>query len=187
VVVYPASVIGADVILHSGARIGSDGFGYTFVDGAHLKMPQVGRAVIEDGVEIGANTTVDRGSLGDTLVGAGSKIDNLVHIAHNVRIGALSLLAALSGVAGSSRLGKRTWLGGKAGVINQIEVGDDARVAVGSLVTRNVAPGDTVSGSPARPHREELRRQASLGRLAQLTERVERLEAEIERRSDPAS
>lgn len=184
VVVYHGSVIGSDVVLHAGVRVGSDGFGYRMVDGAHLKMPQVGRAVIEDGVEIGANTTIDRGSLGDTIVGAGSKIDNLVMIAHNVKIGALSLLAAMVGIAGSTRLGKRTWVGGQAGVINQLQIGDDARIAVATKVFGDVPAGETVSGHPARPHREELRRQALLGRLPKLVERVDRLEREIERLSD---
>ncbi len=183
VVVYHDSVIGADVIVHAGARIGSDGFGYTFVDGEHRKMPQVGRAILEDGVEIGANTTVDRGSLGDTRVGAGSKIDNLVQIAHNVRIGARSLLAALVGIAGSTRLGEQVWVGGQAGVVNQLEIGDGARIAVRTVVWRDVAAGETVSGYPARPHREDLRRQAHVGRLPRLVERVERLEAEVERLS----
>jgi UDP-3-O-[3-hydroxymyristoyl] glucosamine N-acyltransferase len=181
VVVYPRSVIGSDCILHAGARIGADGFGYTFVDGAHRKMPQVGRAVIEDGVEIGANSAVDRGSLGDTVVGAGTKIDNLVQIGHNVKIGALSLLAGLAGIAGSTRLGKRTWVGGQAGLINHLTVGDDARIAVAARVMRDVPAGETVSGYPARPHREDLRRQAHLGRLPKLAARVERLEAQLER------
>ncbi len=184
VVVYHDSVIGSEVILHSGVRVGSDGFGYTFVDGAHRKMPQVGRVVIEDGVEIGANATIDRGSLGDTLVGAGVKIDNLVQVAHNVKIGALSLLAALVGVAGSTRLGTQTWVGGQAGIINQLEVGDGARIAVRSVVMRDVPAGETVSGHPARPHREELRKQARVGRLQRLLERVEHLENEVRRLSD---
>ena len=184
VVVYHRAVIGSDVVLHSGARVGSDGFGYRFLDGAHLKMPQVGRALIEDGVEIGANTTIDRGSLGDTVVGAGTKVDNLVMIAHNVKIGALSLLAALVGIAGSTRLGKRTWVGGQAGVINQLNIGDDARIAVATKVFGDVPAGETVSGHPARPHREELRRQAHLVRLPRIVERLTRLEAEVKRLSD---
>ena len=178
VVVYHGSVVGNDVIVHAGARLGADGFGYTLVEGEHRKMPQVGRCVVEDGVEIGANTTIDRGSLGDTVVGRGVKIDNLVQIAHNVRLGALTLVAALVGVAGSTRVGKRVWLGGQAGIINQREIGDDARIAVASVVTRDVPPGETVSGHPARPHRQALRKQARLGRLSH---RVERLEEEIGR------
>jgi len=181
VVVYHDSVIGRDVEVHSGACLGSDGFGYTLVDGEHHKMPQVGRCVIEDGVEIGANTTIDRGSLGDTVVGRGSKVDNLVQIAHNVRIGAGSLIAALVGVAGSTRLGKRVWLGGQAGLINQLDVGDGARVAVASKVFRDVSAGETVSGHPARPHRENLKRLAHAGRVPKLAERISWLEEEVKR------
>ena len=179
VVVYEGSVIGSDVVLHSGVRIGSDGFGYTTAGGEHTKMPQVGRAVIEDGAEIGANTTVDRGSLGDTVVGRGVKIDNLVQIAHNVRVGAGTLIAALVGIAGSTRIGRGVWLGGRASAVNHLEIGDGARVTFGSTVTRDVAPGDTVSGYPAREHREHLRGQALLGRLPKLLERVAHLEAAV--------
>jgi len=180
VVVYHASVIGADAILHSGARIGADGFGYTFVEGQHRKIPQVGRAIVGDGVEVGANSTVDRGSLGDTVIGPGVKVDNLVQIAHNVKVGALSLIAALVGIAGSTRLGKGVWVGGQAGLINQLDIGDGARIAVATKVMRDVPAGETVSGHPARPHREELRKQAALARLPG---RVARLEAEIRRMS----
>lgn len=176
VVVYPDTVIGSDVILHAGVRVGSDGFGYTTVEGSLRKMPQVGRAVIEDGVEIGANSTIDRGSLGDTVVGAGVKIDNLVQVAHNVRVGAGSQLAALVGIAGSTRIGRGVWLGGRASAINHLEIGDGARVAFGSTVMRDVPAHETVSGSPSRPHREQLRRQAHVGRLEGLVERVEELE-----------
>jgi UDP-3-O-[3-hydroxymyristoyl] glucosamine N-acyltransferase len=179
VVAYEGAVIGSDVVLHAGVRIGSDGFGYTTVEGEHLKMPQVGRAVVEDGAEIGANTTVDRGSFGDTVVGRDVKIDNLVQIAHNVRVGAGTLIAALVGIAGSTRIGRRAWLGGRASAVNHLDIGDGARVTFGSTVTRDVDPGDTVSGYPARPHREHLRAQALLGRLPKLMERVERLEAAL--------
>ncbi len=176
VVVYDGGRIGADVILHAGVRVGSDGFGYTAVEGALRKMPQVGRAVIADGAEIGANSTVDRGSLGDTVVGPGVKIDNLVQVAHNVRVGAGSQLAALVGIAGSTRIGRGVWMGGRASAINHLEIGDGARVAFGSTVMRDVRAGETVSGSPSRPHREQLRRQAHVGRLDALLERVQELE-----------
>jgi UDP-3-O-[3-hydroxymyristoyl] glucosamine N-acyltransferase len=176
VVTYEGASIGSNVVLHAGVRIGSDGFGYTTVEGEHHKMPQVGRAVVEDDAEIGANTTIDRGSLGDTVVGRGSKIDNLVQIAHNVRVGAGTLIAALVGIAGSTRIGRGVWLGGRASAINHLEIGDGARVTFGTTVTRDIPANETVSGYPARPHREHLRAQALLARLPRLVERVERLE-----------
>lgn len=190
VVVYGECVIGSDVILHAGVRIGSDGFGYTTVEGEHLKMPQVGRVIIEDGVEIGANSTVDRGSLGDTVVGKGAKIDNLVQLAHNVRVGAGTMIAALVGIAGSTRIGRGAWLGGRASATNHLEIGDGARITFGSTVTRDVLAGETVSGYPARPHREQLRAQALAARLPKMSERVDRLEEALDAarhvRPDPA-
>jgi UDP-3-O-[3-hydroxymyristoyl] glucosamine N-acyltransferase len=181
VVLYEGTSVGNGVTIHSGARVGVDGFGYVTIEGEHRKIPQVGRCVIEDDVEIGANATIDRGSLTDTRIGQGSKLDNLVHIAHNVRVGARSLLAALVGVAGSTRLGKGVWMGGQSGAVNGLEIGDGARVAVQTGVTRDVASGETVSGFPGRPHREELRWRAEAGRLPALRARVAQLEAQVER------
>ncbi len=179
-VLYPRTVLGDRVIIHSGVRVGGDGFGYATYDGSHHRIPHVGRAVIDSDVEIGPNSTVDRGSVGDTHVGTGVKIDNLVMVAHNVQVGEHSMLAALVGIAGSTRVGKGVWMGGQAGAINHLDIGDGARVAVATKVLRDVPAGETVSGHPARPHREDLSRQANLGRLPKLVERVKVLEAEIE-------
>lgn len=180
VVLYPDTILGDGVIIHSGTVLGADGFGYTWFDGAHQRIPHAGRVVVGDDVEIGANSAVDRGSIGDTVVERGVKVDNLVQIAHNVRVGEGSLLAGMVGLAGSARLGKGVWMGGQSGVINHLQVGDGARIAVATKVFRDVPPGETVSGHPARPHREELRRQAHLGRLPALLERLEALEARVE-------
>lgn len=179
VVLYSDTVLGDGVLVHSGARLGPDGFGYTLVDGQHAKIPQVGRCVIEDDVEIGANSTIDRGSLGDTRVGRGVKIDNLVHVGHNVRVGAGSMMAALVGIAGSTRIGRGVWFGGQSGAINQLEIGDGAKIAVQTGVTRDVPPGETYSGFPGRPHKEELKRLALVGRIPKLLARIEALEDEV--------
>ena len=183
VVTYHDTLIGDDVEIHSGTRLGADGFGYTRIDGEHRKIPQVGRCVVRDGVEIGANTAIDRGSLGDTRIESGAKIDNLVHIAHNVRIGMRSLLAGQVGVAGSTRIGKGVWLGGQSGVANQLEVGDGARITVKAGVTSSVPAGSTMFGFPARPHDEGIRRQTDVGRIPHLREQIKELEAEVRRLS----
>lgn len=179
VVLYAGVEVGARVVLHSGVRLGVDGFGYAWTQQGHRKVPQVGRCIVADDVEIGANTCVDRGSIGDTVIAQGVKIDNLVHIAHNVQVGAHSAMAALVGVAGSTRIGRGVFFGGQAGVIGHLELGDGARIAAASKVLKSVPAGEMYSGHPARPNREHLRAQAHVQRLPRLLERIRDLEQEV--------
>ena len=182
VTVYSGATIGARTLIHSGARIGCDGFGYVFRDGAHRKIPHVGRCIIGDDVEIGANTTIDRGSIDDTVVGNGTKIDNLVHIAHNVRIGEKCLLMAQVGVAGSVSIGDGAILAGQAGISGHLSIGAGARLAAQAGVFGDIPAGETWSGYPARPHRESLRASAALFKLAGMMRRLEKLLGEPESR-----
>ena len=175
VTVYPGSRLGHRVAIHAGARIGSDGFGYVYREGRHEKIPHVGRCIVEDDVEIGANSTIDRGSIDDTVIGAGTKIDNLVHIAHNVRIGRLCLIAAQTGISGSVRVEDGVVMGGQVGVAGHHTVGKGAKLAAQAGVFGDIPAGETWSGYPARPHRESLRASAALFRLAGMLKRLERL------------
>jgi len=175
VTIYSGVRIGNRVTVHAGARIGSDGFGYVPRDGQHLKIPHVGGCVIEDDVEIGANTTIDRGSIDDTVVGAGTKIDNLVQIAHNVRIGKACLIMAQVGIAGSVRVEDGCMLLGQVGVSGHHTIGQGARLAAQAGVFGDIPAGETWSGYPARPHKEALRAQAALFKLPNLLRRIERL------------
>lgn len=175
VTLYPGATLGARTIVHSGARIGSDGFGYVFRDGAHHKIPHVGRCIIGDDVEIGANTTIDRGSIDDTVVGSGTKIDNLVHIAHNVRIGAKCLLMAQVGIAGSATIGDGVILAGQAGIGGHLSIGAGARIGAQAGVFGDVPAGETWSGYPARPHKDSLRALAASFKLAGMMRRLEKL------------
>jgi UDP-3-O-[3-hydroxymyristoyl] glucosamine N-acyltransferase len=178
VVCYPGVVIGARALVHAGARLGSDGFGYVQTSAGHEKVPHVGLCRIGDDVEIGANTTIDRGSIGDTVIGDGTKIDNLVHIAHNCRVGKRCLIMAQVGMAGSLRVEDDAILAGQAGFAGHITVGRGARIGAQSGVTANVDPGEMVSGYPARRHRDVMRATAALYRLADI---VTELEALVER------
>ena len=173
--VYPRARIGRRVMVHAGARIGSDGFGYVFNAGAHQKIPHVGRCVIGDDVEIGANTTIDRGSVDDTVIGPGTKIDNLVHIGHNVRIGALCLIMAQVGIAGSTHIEDGAILAGQSGLSGHLTMGKGARLGAQGGAISDIPAGETWSGYPARPHREALRAQAALFRLSGLMKTLERL------------
>ncbi len=175
VTVYPGTTIGARVIVHAGVRLGSDGFGYVPGASGHRKIPHVGRCLVQDDVEIGANSTIDRGSIDDTVIGAGTKIDNLVQIGHNVRIGRLCLLMAQVGIAGSTRVGDGCVLAGQVGVAGHVTIGDGARVAAQGGVFGDIPSGETWSGYPARPHREALRAQAALFKLSGMIKRLDRL------------
>jgi UDP-3-O-[3-hydroxymyristoyl] glucosamine N-acyltransferase len=175
VVVYSGSRLGDRVAIHGGSVIGSDGFGYVYRDNAHQKIPHIGRCLVGNDVEIGANTTVDRGSISDTVIGAGTKIDNLVQVAHNVRIGRLCLIVAQAGIAGSAVLEDGVVVGGQAGLGGHITIGKGARAAAQSGVFGDIPAGETWSGYPARPHKEALRAQAALFKLSRIMRPLERL------------
>ena len=165
--------LGRGVRVRRGARVGGPGFGFIQIHESHERIPPVGRCVLHDGVEIGANSTLDRGSVSDTVIGAGTKIDSLVHIGHNVRIGSRCLIMAQVGIAGSTIVEDDVILAGQAGLAGHLRVGARARVGAQAGVIGDVAAGETVSGYPARPHREVLRQVAALKRLAPLVKHLE--------------
>ncbi|MGH7215701.1 MAG: UDP-3-O-(3-hydroxymyristoyl)glucosamine N-acyltransferase [Nitrospiraceae bacterium] len=176
VVVREGCTIGARVIIHSGTVIGSDGFGYVQDQGRHYKIPQLGGVTIEDDVEIGANVAVDRATLGQTVIKQGAKIDNLVQIAHNVTIGAHSILVAQVGVAGSTRVGHHVMIGGQAGLADHIVVGDQVMIAARAGVNRSLEPTQIVSGAPVMPHEVWVKAQAVIPRLPELRQAIRTLE-----------
>jgi UDP-3-O-[3-hydroxymyristoyl] glucosamine N-acyltransferase len=186
VTVYPGAQIGDRVVLHAGVVVGSDGFGYVFAEGRHVKFPQLGKIVIEDDVEIGSNTTLDRGSLGTTVIGQGTKIDNLVQIAHNVRIGRHCIIAAQTGISGSVDIGDYVVMGGQVGIADHVRIQD--RVTIGAqagiLPGKIVRSGSVIWGTPARPLDEFKKTHARLALLDHLAEKVKALSRQIERRAD---
>lgn len=180
VVLQHSVTVGARCRIHSGTVIGSDGFGYSVDAGQVVKIPQIGRVVIGDDVEIGANTTIDRATCGETKIGNGAKLDNMVHIAHNVEIGPNALIAAQVGIAGSSRVGRYTMIGGQAGVGDHVTVGDMIRIGGGTHVFRNLSEPGEYFGPSAEPVRSALRSISALRTLPELAAKVAELERKIE-------
>ena len=179
VTLYPRTELGQRVRIHAGAVIGSDGFGYVLDAGAHRKVPQIGNVIVGDDVEIGANVTIDRGALGPTLIGKGTKIDNLVQIAHNVQIGEHCFLVAQFGIAGSSKLGNYVVLAGQAGIAGHLKIGNQVTLAAQSGVMHNIPDGETWFGYPAQPNKDAKRQMVALRRLPELLKRVSEIESRL--------
>lgn len=174
VTLAPGTVLGDRVIIHAGTVIGSDGYGFYQQHGHHHKIPQVGTVKIGNDVEIGANVTIDRGTLGETVIGEGTKIDNLVQIGHNVRIGRHCLLISQVGIAGSTMLGDYVTLAGQTGVAGHLQIGDQVIAAGKSGITKDVPAGLKISGFPAQDHRRELKQQAALRRLPEVLDKLKK-------------
>ncbi len=173
--------IGNNVIIHSGAVIGSDGFGFAGENGTYRKIPQIGKVIIGNNVQIGANVTIDRATFGKTWIKDGTKIDNLVQIAHNVEIGKNCIIVAQVGICGSVKIGDNVILAGQVGIVEHLTIGDGAKVAAKSVVTKSVPAGKFVSGYPARDHNEEKRIKASISRLPSLLKKVQELSRKLEK------
>ncbi len=174
--VMSSTCVGDRVVLHAGCVIGSDGFGWAFVDGRSERIPQIGNVVLESDVEVGANTCIDRAQTGSTRIGTGTKIDNLVQIGHNCRVGKHCVIASLTGLAGSTVIGDYVKVAGQVGFKGHVTVGSGVTIAGQSGVWGNIADGATISGNPARDHREDLRREVMIRKLPKLFDRVEALE-----------
>ena len=179
VTIWEEVSIGNRVTIHSGTVIGCDGFGYAEANGIQYKMPQLGTVVIEDDIEIGANVTIDRATMGKTWIKKGTKIDNLVHIAHNVIIGEHAIIVAQVGISGSVEVGDRVTLAGQSGVAGHIKIGSGTTVAARSGVTKSIPSNICVSGFPARIHRQEQKTQAYVQRLPKLVKRIQELEKKV--------
>ena len=178
--IYHDCIIGGHVTIHAGTIIGSDGFGFApQADGSFKKVPQIGNVRIEDHVEIGANSTIDRATIGSTLIKKGAKLDNLIQVAHNVEIGNSSVIAAQAGISGSTKIGNGVMIGGRAGIVGHIQLGDGSKVNAQSGVSKSIEPGKAVTGSPAYDYTSALRSQAVTRKLPELEKRVKELEAII--------
>jgi len=179
--IYPGSVLGKRVILHSGVVVGGDGFGYVKEGKKNVKIPQVGRVEIEDDVELGANTTVDRAALGKTIIRRGVKIDNLVQVAHSVMVGEDSILCAQVGISGSTKIGSNVTLAGQVGVVDHVEIGDNVIVGAQAGVTHDLRGNQGYVGSPALPHREFLRSNAVFPKLPEMRKTLIDIEKRLEK------
>ena len=187
VTIYPRAEIGQRVRVHAGTVIGSDGFGYVQDGGIHRKVPQIGNVIIGDDVEIGANVTIDRGALGPTVIGKGTKIDNLVQIAHNVEIGEGSLIISQVGIAGSTKFGKYVILAGQSGFAGHLKIGDRVTVSAQSGVMTDIPDGEKWLGSPAQPDKQTKRQMVAIQRLPELLKRVAELERQAGAKTQPNS
>jgi UDP-3-O-[3-hydroxymyristoyl] glucosamine N-acyltransferase len=177
VTIYSDSLVGANCNIAAGAVIGADGFGYANQDGTWVKIPQVGRVVIADDVDVGANTTIDRGALDDTVIEKGVKLDNLIQIGHNCIIGAHTVIAGCVGIAGSARIGKRCRIGGAAMILGHLEIADDVTISPGSMITRSLKKSDTYTAlMPFQRHEDWLKTAASLRHLTEINEKLKALE-----------
>ncbi len=176
--IYHNTIIGKNVTIHAGTVIGSDGFGFApQADGTYKKVPQMGNVIIEDNVEIGANTTIDRATIGSTIIKAGAKLDNLLQIAHNVEVGYNSVIAAQAGISGSTKVGNNVMIGGQAGIVGHIQIADGSKINAQSGVSKSIkTPNTVVTGSPAFDYTSALRSQAVARNLPMLEQRIKALE-----------
>lgn len=184
VTVLERCTLGERVIVHSGTVIGADGFGFVPGKEGHFKIPQLGVVVVEDDVEIGANCAIDRGALGETRIGRGTKMDNLVHVAHNVTVGENAILVAQVGISGSVKLGKGVVIGGQAGLVGHIEVGDGVQITAQAGVTSSIKPGQIVGGTPALPYREAIKVHTVMAKLPEIYQRLKQAEQKIKELED---
>jgi len=176
--IYNDCIIGNNVTIHSGTVIGGDGFGFApQPDGSFIKVPQIGNVIVEDNVEIGANTTIDRATIGSTIIKSGAKLDNLIQVAHNVEIGHSTVIAAQAGISGSTKIGNGVMIGGQVGIVGHLQIGDGAKINAQSGVSKSLEPGKAVTGSPAYDYTASLRSQAINRKLPDLEKRVKELEA----------
>ena len=180
--IYLDCVVGSDCTLHAGVVVGSDGFGFSpNSENSYTKVPQIGNVIIEDHVEIGANTTIDRATMGSTIIRKGVKLDNLVQIAHNVEVGENSVLAAQTGVAGSTKIGKNCMIGGQVGIVGHITIGDNVKIAAQSGIASGIKDNEIVQGSPAFKYSDYQRSYVYFRKLSDLNGRIDKLEKELKR------